>query len=168
MNVVIPCVCGHHETDTVTLADTLDFRSAIAVRNSAALVLANDPGNGAEMLAALTEAYLIYGITAWTLRDEKGKPLEPSRSNIRERLLTHLTEAATVATAADDVYQAVVLPLILGVAESSPTGPTEPSTSVTTRSRTKRPKPSSPSSTTSTPTDGTATTSPLLAGGSNT
>jgi len=169
MNVDIPCVCGRHETDSVTLRETLDFRSAIAIRNAAIVLRTEDPdASVAEILATLSEQYLLFGVESWTLADAKGKPLPVSRAAIREHLLSRPDVAVIVADAADGLYaEAVVLPLLVRASTSSPPRPTDGSTSAPTGSETPRPKPSKRSSITTSPTAATATTMLSLAGGSN-
>lgn len=169
MDVTFPCICGRHDSDVVTLRDTLDFRSALAIRNEALVLRTNDPDASiGEVLATLTEQYILFGVEAWTLADEHGKKLPVSRENIRARLLAHPEAAIVVADAADSLYgEKVVLPLLLRASKSSPPSPTDGSTSATNGGSTKRPKRSSPSSTASTPTDGTAPTTALHAGASS-
>ena len=92
MSVEIPCVCPpkqdgqpRHTTDTIELRDRLDFRSALTARNAIALAKEEDDDvSSAEILAVLTETYLLLGIQSWSLVDEKGKKVEPSRTAIRE------------------------------------------------------------------------------------
>jgi hypothetical protein len=173
MRVEIDCICPpregesrHPAGDVVSLRVTLDFRSVTAIRHGISL-RENDGSDlyPAEVLAVLTEGYVLYGIESWTLTDEKGKPLELSRAAIREQILARVDVAATVGDAADDLYgKAVLLPLLVRASKSSPPTQTAPSTSVPRPSRARRPKPSRRSSTTTTPTDGTATTTGPLAG----
>lgn len=176
MDVTIPCPCPPradgatwHERDTVILRDTLDFRSVTVIRKAIQIVRAEDEEAGAaEILAALTEHYVLSGIEAWTLVDERGKPVEVSKPAIRARLLPHFEAAATVADAADDLYAPLVLlPLLARAQTSSPPMPTDVSTSARTSGPSKRPRPSRPSSTTTTRTDGTGTITPLPVGDSS-
>jgi hypothetical protein len=170
----IECLCPpradgtarHPDGDEVTLRPVLSFHDAIAIRNDVGLVTLNDsdatPG---EILATLTESYLLFGIERWTLVDEKGKPVPVSKAAIRERLLTNLEAAVVVGEEADGLYaEAVVLPLLLRASKSSPPSPTDGPTSATSGSRPRRPKPSSPSSTTTTPTGSIAATTRSPAG----
>jgi hypothetical protein len=175
--VEIGCICPpradgsprHPAGDTVTLRERLDFRAALTARNTMILVKTEDPDAGtAEILAALTETYLLVGIEAWSLTDARGKPVEVSRTSIRERLLSHPDVAMTVGNVADELYSAsVILPLVALAQTSSPPTPTSESTSVPKPSSGKRPRPSKPSSITPFPMDATATTSPLPAGASS-
>lgn len=170
----IECICPpkadgqtrHPGGDTVTLKATLSFHDAVSIRNEIGLLSLGDPDvMTGEILATLTESYLLFGIESWSLVDEKGKPVPASKAAIRERLLTRLDVAVTVGEAADKLYAAaVVLPLLLKASKSSPPTPTNGSTLVPKASPPKRPKRSSPSLTTTTPTDATATTTPSLAG----
>jgi hypothetical protein len=171
----IDCICPptkagdtrHPDGDTVTLRERLDFRAALTARN--AIALAQGEGDStAEILAALTEAYLILGVESWTLVDERGKDIEVSKAAIREVLLAHPDEAMVVADEADDLYRdAVIAPLAAKAAKSSPPTQTTSSTSARNGSPTKRPKPSRPSSTTTTRTVATVTTLPSRDGDSS-
>lgn len=174
MDVEIRCPCPakadgkpRHDTDTVTLRATLDFRRATSIRNAAGEAKIEDPDiSTADMLAVLTESYLLHGIEAWTLRDAKGQPIPVSKPAIRDYLLADPVLAEPVADAADDLYNPViVLPLVRRALASLQPSPTDESTSPTTTSRRKRPRPSKPSSTSTSQTAGTATISPLRAGG---
>lgn len=175
--VVIECICPpkadgsprHPAGDSVTLRERLDFRAALTARNTMVLVKTEDPDAGtAEILAALTETYLLVGIEAWTIVDAKGKPVEVTKAAIRERLLSHPDIAMVVGNAADELYSAsVILPLVALAQTSSPPTPTDGSTSVPRPSSARRPRPSKPSSITPFPMDATATTSPLPAGASS-
>jgi hypothetical protein len=176
VDVAIDCACPpkadgtlRHESDTVTLRETLDFRSVTAIRHGIGF-LENDGTNAytAEILAVLTEGYVLYGIEAWTLADERGKPLPVSRSAIRERILSNVDTASVVGDAADNLYgEKVLLPLLARASKSSPPTPMAPSTSAPTASPDSRPKPSKRSSITSSPTGAIAVTSMSLVGVSN-
>lgn len=171
MDVPIPCLCPGtpHEGDTVTLRDTLDFHAVTAIRHAVSFLEAEDTtAYTAEVLATLTEGYVVHGIASWTLVGDDGKPLPASRANIRERLLPDVLAASAVGDAADDLYgEKVLLPLLVRASTSSATTPTETSTSPRTDSP-KRPRtPSSPSSTTSTRTAATETTGTSLVGASS-
>lgn len=172
----IPCICPpkatgepRHETDEITFRERLDFRSAMACRQSIVVLRAEDPGTATgEYLAALTEGYMLYGIEAWTLVDAKGKPVEVTKAAIRELLLTQ-DVAMSLADEADERYgPQVLLPLLQAAARSSQPTPTDDSTSPPTDSSSKSPKRSSRSSITSIPTGATATTTKPPAGGSST
>lgn len=173
----IDCVCPptadgqtrHPAGDTVTLRETLSFRDAVAMRNEVGLLWANEPEPSvADILATLTEAYIVYGVIAWTLVDEENVAIPVTRAAIRSRFLTHFAAAMTVGEEADELYgAAVVLPLLLRASNSSPPTPTEGSTSAPTDSPPTPRKPSSRSSTTTSPMAATATTTPSLVGVSN-
>jgi hypothetical protein len=178
MDIAIDCICParadgeprHADGDRVTLRETLDFRSVTAIRHGISLLEADgsEAMHAAEVLAVLTEGYVIYGIESWTLADEKGKPVPVSRAAIREHILSRVDVASVVGDAADELYgEKVLLPLLVRASKSSPTTPTEPSTSVRTDSPERRPRPSKRSSTTTSPTDGTGTITSLRDGGSN-
>jgi hypothetical protein len=175
MQVQIDCVCPpradgeprHPDGDTVTLRETLGFREVTAIRHGISF-LENDgtaDAYAAEVLAVLTEGYVLHGIEAWSLVDEKGKPAEVSRTAIRERILSRVDVASVVGDAADELYgEKVLLPLLVRASKSSQPSPTGRSTSPRKGSRASRPTPSSPSSTSTTPTDGTVTTTGPLVG----
>lgn len=174
MDVRIACPCPprdgqtrHPNDDTVTLRERLDFRSVTAIRQAVALIEKEDsPLYAAEILATLTEGYVLYGIESWTLTDEKGKPLPVSKAAIRERVLSDVVTASMVGDAADEQYgEQVLLPLLARASSSSPASPTVTSMSPPTPSGpSRRPKRSRPSSTTTSPTAATVATSTSLDG----
>ena len=166
--VVIRCVCpgAPHESDTVTLRDPLDFRTAITLRQSVAALYVGPSGETqqptvAEVTGLLIESYLLYTIASWTLVDERGKPVPVSRENVIGLLMhDNPIEAAAIGDAANELYMdKVVLPLLLAASGSSRPTPTKRSTSRTNGSPRGTAKRSSPSSITSIPTVGTARTS---------
>ena len=173
----IECLCPptkagdvrHPDGDTVTLREKLDFRSALTARNVFVLLKSEDPDvSTGEIMAALTETYLLTGIASWSLQDEKGKPLPVSRQAIRDILLTNQEAAMTVGDEADELYsEAVIVPLVARALKSSLDTPINGSTSPTNGSGLKRPRQSKPSSTITSLTDDTETISSSLAGVSN-
>ena len=175
--VAVTCLCPpkatgevrHPAGDEITLRERLDFRAALTARNTMVLLKEEDPDvSSAEILAALTETYLVLGIEAWSLVDAKGKPLPVSKAAIREVLLTKPDIAMEVGDAADALYSAaVILPLLARAQTSSPPTPTNGLTSAKMPSSPKRPKPSKRSSITTIPTAATVTTSPSPAGDSS-
>lgn len=177
MQVKIDCICQpraggeprHPQGDTVDLRDTLGFRDAATIRNAILAAMEEDPdAKPPEVLAILTEYYLLSGIESWSLLDDKSKPIPVTRPNIREHLLTHHVVALKVGDAADGIYtSAVMLPLLATASTSSPPTPTDDSTSPKTGSTDEVPRPSKRSSTTTTPTDATELMSPSLVGVSN-
>jgi hypothetical protein len=163
-SVRVACLCGgrHPDGDEITLRDRLDFRSMMTVRNAVALAL---PAEAAEILAIITEQFVLLGVEKWTLVDENGKPTPVNRATINDRLLADVMAAAEVAEAVDELYgERYLLPLLNRVSNSSPHTPTAGSMSPTNGSAPKPPKPSKRSSTTTIPTAVTATTSPLRDG----
>jgi len=178
MDVQITCLCPpkdeavrHPDGDTITLRDKLDFFRATAIRKGLSFIESDDDegGRAYEVLARLTEGYLLFGIERWSLVDEKGKAVPLSHSNIRSRLLENFEAAGKVADAADELYaKAILLPLMAGASTSSPPTPTNGSTSPLTVLPKKSPKPSKRSSTSTTQTGGTEATSSSLAGVSST
>jgi hypothetical protein len=171
--VTVACLCPpnaagevrHPAGDEITLRERLDFRAALTARNTMMLVKTEDPdATVADVLAALTETYLLVGIESWSLVDAKGKPIEATKAAIRDHLFSRPDIAMEVGNAADGLYsQAVIGPLVALASKSSPTTPTDRSTSATKPSLKPR-KPSRPSSITSIPMADTAKTSPSLAG----
>lgn len=179
MNVTIRCLCPqkngevrHPEGDTVVLRDKLDFRGAHAVRWAVGLMKEQDPdASGPEMLAVLSEQYVLAGVIGWTIQaeDDKGKvvPLECSTANVRSVLLPEYDVAFTVADAADDLYSAVMIPLLVRGSTSSPPTPTDESTSPSTDGSDKPRKLSKRSSISTIPTAVTEATSTSLDGDSS-
>jgi len=184
VDVTIRCVCPdkadgspRHESDTITLRDTLGFVATQTARNAVYLARgeareAGDDLDPALVLALLTEQYLLLGVESWTLVDEKGKPVPVTRGAIKARLLEgeDLDDVATIVSdAADDLYASkVMLPLLREAARSSlptPMASTSP-TRGNGKARATR-KRSSQSSTTTTQTAGTGTTSKPRVGDSN-
>jgi len=174
--VTIECVCPpkagetrHPDGDTVTLRPKLDFRSALTARNTIVVLKSEDPdATTADILAALTETYLIVGIESWSLTDERGKALPVSRVAIRDLMDRHPEAAMIIGDEADELYsEAVIAPLVARAQNSSPPTPINASTSATNGSSPKPRKPSRPSSTFTTPTAGTERMSASPAGGSS-
>jgi hypothetical protein len=173
--VEIPCLCPpkatgepRHDHDTVTLRAKLDFHGVTAASYAVQILKFEDPeASAAEVLATLTEHYMLMGIESWSLVDIKGKPVEVTKPAIRELLLTNIDAASKVGDAADEMYAAaVMLPLLQRASTSSPRTPEAPSTSAPTALSDKRPKPSKRSSTSTTRTAATVTTSASPAGDS--
>ena len=150
------CICPpksngdprHPNGGTVTLRDHLPFRAGLAARNTVILLKQEDSeATTADILASLTEVYLLEGIESWTLYDDKGKQVPVSRSTIRAFMADHVDEAMTVGEEADGLYSASVIdPLVKRAATFSQPTPTTDSTSATNGSSPtplKRPRPSS-------------------------
>ncbi len=165
----IDCVCPpradgtarHPNGDTVTLREKLDFRSGVQARKSLVILKQEDPdADLADILAGLSELYVLVGIESWTLQDQRGKPVEVNRGTVRAFMADHPSEAMDVAEEADELYSAGVIEDLLKLAaKSSQPTQTDDSTSVTPPSSPTPRKPSKRSLTTSSLTDGTATTS---------
>jgi hypothetical protein len=177
MDVTIPCPCPRkadgeprHESDTVTLRDVLNFHQAATVANATMFIDNDDPDSrAAEVLAVLSEYYVLVGVERWTLLDAAGKRVEVSKSAIRKNIIDRPEIAAPVVDAADELYSAaILLPLALKASRSSPPTPTTVSTSPKPAGTPRKArKPSKRSLTSTTPTDATETTSLLLVGDSN-
>ena len=171
----IPCICPplegkpRHASDTVTLRQRLGFRESLAAQNAVYVLKSEDPdATAADVLAVLTESYLLSGIEAWSVVGVDGKPIDPTKPAIREYLLPHMDAALAVAEAADDLYrETVITPLVDRASTSSPPTPTDGPTSPTSSSEEPNQNHSSPSSITTTPMDDTETTSLALGGVSN-
>lgn len=169
MDVTISCLCppkadgtARHDQDKVTLPDTLDFRQMLTVRQ--AIRFANVDADAATALAQMTavmaEAYLLHCISAWTIVDEKAKPVPVTQVNVRTHLLSNYEAAEKVADIADELYsEKVVLPLLVGASNSSSPSRTERPTSPPTNGTTA-PKRSKRSSTSTIP---MAVTGPMAA-----
>jgi hypothetical protein len=138
----------------------MDFRSSIAIRNALALESGGDDIDMADVLAILTERFVLYGIESWTVVDEKNQPVPVSRQTITDLILSDIELATDIGDAADERYrEAVMLPLIQRGQTSSPSTPTKRSTSAATTRSTKPPTRSSRSSITAIPTAGIERTS---------
>lgn len=178
MNVTIACPCPpkpdgqpRHITDTVTFRDRLDFRGGMVIRKAITMLKVEDPDSGAaEVLAAMSEHYMLEGISGWTLVDDKGKPVEADKTAIRTFINDHQDIVFdSLVDEADNLYaEQVLLPLVRRAQPSSPTSPTESSTLAPSGSEAKPRKPSRRSSTSTTPTDGITTITPSPAGDSST
>lgn len=172
MDVLIPCICPpkgdavrHPDGDIVTLRETLGFQAVVTLRFAVQVTKENDPNASiAQILGVLSEHYILAGVESWTVVDDKNKPVEVTPTALRERLLTNLDAAMTVADKADDLYLAVMLPLLNRVSTSSPPTPTSGSTSPTTGTSDTPRKPSKRSSISTIPTAGTEATSSSLDG----
>ncbi len=174
----VECICpkradgsARHPEDDIALRDRLSFRDSIGVRNALALLYNEDPdASVADVLATMTESYLLAGIERWSVVDEEGKPVEPTKPAIRRYLFGPDTigVAMKVADAADDLYrEAVMAPLVAEASTPSETLPTEGLTSPPTGYSDESLNRWKPSSTSTTPMDDTETTSRLPAGVSN-
>lgn len=170
----IDCICPlkgdevrHPDGDDVTLRPYLGFVGATAVRHI--IGYREDGDDRIDVLAAITETYLLYGIDSWTVTDGQGKPVEITRDHIRERMALYPLSFIPLGDQAHELYsEAVVIPLLGPVSTSSRRTQTGASTSRTSASSTTRTRGrSKPSSTTTSPTDDTATTSPSPAGDSS-
>lgn len=159
---VIECVCPpksdgsprHPDGDTVTLRERLTFREALTARNTVILMKQEDEDvSAAEILASLTEAYMLMAVTSWTLTDGKGKPVPVSRQAIRDLMAEHPDAIGPIGDEADGLYsEAVITPLVARAQTYSPPTQMDASTSATNGSRSVPRKPRKPSSITTTPT----------------
>lgn len=173
----IDCICPptaggetrHPDGDTVTLREHLDFRQALTARNAFLVAKAEDEAiSTAEVLAVLTETYLMVGIELWTLTDARNKPVPVSKDAIRAMLLARPAAAMVVGDEADALYsEAVISPLLARASSSSPTTPTPVSTSATNGSSPTARKPRKRSSTSTTRTAGIVSISPSPDGDSS-
>lgn len=170
----IDCVCPplpggdvrHPDGDTVILRGALDFRGATAVRNI--IGLREDGDTQVDVLASITEAYLLYGIESWSVVNVEGKPVELTRDAIRARLALHPLAFMPLGDEAHELYsEAVVLPLLQPVSTPSPASRTGPSTSRTNGSGSSHRMPSKPSSISTTQTVDIEPTTDSPGGGSS-
>jgi hypothetical protein len=169
--VNIKCICPpkgdavrHPGGDTIEFREALDFRAVATIRWAIAIERETDPNASlAEQFGLITEHYVLEGVQSWSVVDAEGKPVDCTKAAIRT-LLMPTAQAQLVGDAAEERYQAVMLPLLNGESTSSPPTPTTDSTSPTTGSSEKAPRQLKPSSTSTTPTDATETTSSSLDG----
>ena len=166
MEVKITCHCpGDHGQDTITFSDRLETHAVNVIKKAVALVPQSSM-RAAEVLATLSECYVIYGVTAWTIVGQNRKLLEVNPATVR--LLLEHPDADLLIEAADEQYQEqVLLPLVNRASSSSPPSQTDESTSPTPLTGRKSTKRSKQSSTSTTPTDATVTTSSPPDGDSN-
>jgi len=172
----IECACPptpagdvrHPDGDLVTLRERLDFRSSLTARNAIVVLKSEDAdASPGEILAALTETYLLVGIESWTLVDARGKPVPVSKAAIRVLMEEHQESAMAIGDEADGLYnEAVIGPLVRKASSSSPPTPIGASTSATGGGSPPR-KRSRPSSTSTTPMAATERMSASPAGGSS-
>lgn len=168
MNVDVRCICPVRveHRDKVTLRESLDFRGAMACKQAVRVLYAQDPdASDGDMLAVLTEHYVLHGITGWTAKEKTKdgwQPVPPTTARIRELILSDLEVAYDIADACDNLYtEAILLPLLLrGSTSSPPTLTEDESTSPPTGSEPTPLKRSKRSSTTTSQTDATETTTP--------
>ena len=176
----IDCICPpkadgeprHPSGDTVTLRERLGFRGLSTARNVVLQERSERGANAPGIAAGVTEAYLVYGIASWTLVDDKGKAVEPTRDAILDLLDAHPDIAIAIGDEADALYSPALYeslePLLAAESISSQPTPTDgPTSPQTSTSVPKRRKHSKRSSTSITRTDGIVTISPSLDGDSN-
>ena len=166
MDVSIECRCpGEHGRDVVSFFDRLDFHRATTIGKALAFIENDDPATRpAEVLAVLSEYYLLYGIERWTLVGPDRKPLEINPASVRSQLLSH-PDVSELVEAADAQYgEQVLLPLVKRAARSSQDGQTDDSTSPTPSSNRATRRRSSRSSISTIPTVATEATSSSLDG----
>jgi hypothetical protein len=157
----VECLCPpkatgevrHPDGDTIELRERLDFRGVLAARNAIALLKNEDPDvSSAEILATLTETYLLLGVRTWSVVDAKGKAVEVNNVSIRQYLFANEEAAIAIADEADDLYrERIIAPLVRAAQNSSPPTPTNDSISPTTGPASKTRKPSKRSSITTIP-----------------
>ncbi len=172
--MLIECICPpkagqprHPDGDTVELRERLDFAAGRTARNIIKLGKAEELSTP-EIMTQLTDWYLLAGIRTWSVVDEKGKPVDVNRAAIEHYLYANEGAREALSDEADQMYsEAVTAPLVQEAWRPSPTTPTSASTSATNGSTPKSLKPSKRSSTITSLTDDTETTSPSLAGVSN-
>jgi hypothetical protein len=120
--VPVPCLHGHHESHTVSLAPALSLEGGVAAEQA----LANSKGNSDELVRSWISIFVRYGAKDWDLCDESG---DPAPFDV-ETLLDDYTLARPVADKAGDLYKdAVLSPFLARQQTRSPTGPTRATTS---------------------------------------
>ena len=139
----VACPCPglpHPDGDTVFLLPKLGlFGGALAQRKIIEAI--NNKADRDEIMAALTEAYVRYGVAAWSFVDADGKPLELNPENIKSTLLDDFSRGSLVADKADDLYiESLLSPLRPAASKSSPPTPIGDSTPPKRRSSPKRQK----------------------------
>ncbi len=169
MEIKTRCLCPNkgHDEETIFLRDKLDFHQATTITKAIGFIETEDPDTRpAEVLATLSEFYVLMGIERWTILDERRKPLPVSHSAIRAHVLSDFEVASAVVEEADELYkQQILLPLLRKAASSSRPSPTGEKTSPKQRGeRQKRPRPLKQSSISTTQTVDTGTTSSSLGG----
>jgi hypothetical protein len=171
VEVRVGCPCPgqpHPDGDIVELREKLGLAAGTAVQRLIVEANAKHGMAEAQIAGSLAEAYLLFGVEAWSFVDEQGGKLPVTELTIRAKLLSDFALAAPIADVADDLYMApVLLPLVERAKRLSPITPTDGSTSAPPTGRPMPRKRSKRSSTTTTPTGGTAKTSASLAGVSN-
>lgn len=158
--VDVACLCPGtpHDGDTVYLRPKLGLHGGMVAQRKI-IELVTDEANNDEVMAALGEVLVRYGVDSWTFTDEEGSPLPVTEAAINDRLLADFSVGYPVADAAADLYSAGLLdPLRVKASNSSRRSPTNGSTSRATSSSGTRPKRSKSSSTTTSPTVVTETT----------
>ena len=87
MDVTIECICPptadgepRHEQDTITFKETFSFHEVVALQKDMAMAGSDDDATVGDSLAALTEGYIVRGITSWTVVDARGKAVTPNRA----------------------------------------------------------------------------------------
>lgn len=180
MSIRVDCLCPrtgaevrHPDGDDITLYERLPFRRVATIQHtitSLRLESGDEDVPTEEILAALTEGYLRWGIESWTLLDAKGQPIPVTASTVTEYLLPNIEAASVVGDIADQQFSGVVLFPLLKRASTSSQGtstPVETSPPTGSSESPAEPTPLRPSSTTTTQTDDTETTSSSPGGDSS-
>ncbi len=159
VSVTCPCFgTPHADGDTVYLFPKLSLSAGIIAEQQIS-GLAVAPLQQPEIVAMLTETFLLHGVADWTFVDADGLPLAVNEDNKRGVLLADYSLARDLGDRADDLYGAAVIdPLAARLSNGSARPSTAGSTSPKKRSASRRRKPRKPSSTTISPMDGTTTT----------
>jgi hypothetical protein len=93
VQITCPCPGSPHAQDTVTLRDRLTFAGGLAVRQRIVDAVTIRLGEG-DIVATMTEGYILHGIGAWTLVGDDGKPLPLTLANIRRIFLDDFSDLA--------------------------------------------------------------------------
>jgi hypothetical protein len=127
VDIKCPCPGKPHETDTVILRDKLGLADGAAVQ---ALILRqyreSDASKYADHTGMLAEAYVLRGVSSWTLVNAAGSALPVNADNIRAMLLDDFEVGYPVAEKADELYEGpVIRPLLKEESNSSEPTPTK-------------------------------------------
>lgn len=159
--VPVTCPCPgtpHADGDTVYLFPKLGLQGGVLAERQIRDMAGERTPN--EILAVLTETFVLHGIADWTLVDADAKPVEVTEQAKRAIVLSDWGFARMIADKADSLYTAAVLDPLL---TRSSNGSRQPSTAASTRppkrSASKRQKPPQSSSTATSQTGATTTTS---------
>lgn len=139
----VPCPCPgrpHPDGDTVSLYPKMGLQDG-AYAQGKIIAAMEGRADSDEVTALLMTLYCRKGVAAWSMVDDKGKPLEVTPEAIEQRLLSDFSVGRVVAEKADALYSpALIDPLRIAVGKSLRPTPTNGSTSPKTPSSRRRRK----------------------------